>query len=287
MHLIAYVAALPFLYLLSILPMPVLYAMSDGLRFLLFRIAGYRRNVVQDNLIKAFPDKTPGERNRIEWQFYRQFCDLIVETVKLLTIRRSTLCRMVTIPDAGVLQGYYDAGQHVVALMGHLGNWELGGARMGLAPLHQLHVVYHPLHNPYFERLIYRMRTSFGNRMYRMREASQIMSSMQDTPGVIVLIADQAPASKNLVWLPFLNRETAFFSGPGRMAHAHGLPVVYASVHRVRRGRYEVRFAHLCENGSHYSPEEIMRMYAAQLEKDIRLTPADWLWTHRRWKHTK
>ena len=59
------------LYLLSLLPLSMLFILSDGLYVLIYYVTGYRRKVVAGNLQLAFPQKTAEERKRIEKQFYK------------------------------------------------------------------------------------------------------------------------------------------------------------------------------------------------------------------------
>ncbi len=91
MSALIYYLALPFIYLLSILPFRVLYFISNGVYFLLYRVLGYRRQVVFDNLKNSFPEKTDAEINAISKRYYKYLCDLFLETFKTLTISKATM----------------------------------------------------------------------------------------------------------------------------------------------------------------------------------------------------
>jgi len=49
------------LYAVSLLPLRVLYVLSDFVYFLLYYVFGYRKKVVMSNLLQAFPEKTHEE----------------------------------------------------------------------------------------------------------------------------------------------------------------------------------------------------------------------------------
>jgi KDO2-lipid IV(A) lauroyltransferase len=53
---------------------------------------------------------------------------------------------------------------------------------------------------------------------------------------------------------------------------------------RVERGQYEWTLIPICEDGSKTTPEELLRKYYDLLQEEIMETPANWLWSHKRWK---
>ena len=61
------------LYLLSLLPLRVLYLLSDFFYFIIYRVAGYRKKVVLANLDIAFPEKPADEKKEIAKRFYKNF----------------------------------------------------------------------------------------------------------------------------------------------------------------------------------------------------------------------
>ncbi|HXC03369.1 MAG TPA: lipid A biosynthesis acyltransferase, partial [Bacteroidia bacterium] len=166
MQAFIYFLALPFLYLLSLLPFPVFYLISDGVYFLLYRVIGYRREVVTTNLKKSFPEKSDAEIAKIRKAFYHYLCDLFLETFKTLTISRSSALRhcALTPETKALFEKYADEKKSVIIVMGHFGNWEWAGNTFSLVCPQQLYVIYHPLTNKHFDGLIYYMRTRFGTK---------------------------------------------------------------------------------------------------------------------------
>jgi len=102
-----------------------------------------------NNLQNSFPEKSEEELKSIEWKFYRYFCDLVLESLKSLTISPSTLSKHLSFTSLEVFEKYYAQKQSIIIVMGHWGNWELGGARFAIEPQHKLYVIYHPLQNKY------------------------------------------------------------------------------------------------------------------------------------------
>jgi KDO2-lipid IV(A) lauroyltransferase len=243
--------------------------------------------VVRQNLRNSFPERSTAELKAIEREFYRWFCDLVLETLKTLTISPAQVKERVSVEGEPVLRRYFEEGRSVILVMGHWGNWELAGARFGLLGLHQLYVIYHPLQNKWFDQLVYHMRTRLGNRLYPMKDTMKGMLSDRTKVTATAFIADQTPPPERAYWTTFMHQDTPVFFGTEKIAQKLGYPVVYAAVERVSRGRYILRFEELVPDPKTSTEGEISERHTRRLESDIRRLPAYWLWTHRRWKHRR
>jgi KDO2-lipid IV(A) lauroyltransferase len=286
---ILYYLALPFIYLLSILPFPLLYGLSNIVYYLLFHVLGYRREVVLNNLRNSFPEKTEKELLLIRRRFYRYFCDLFLETFKTLSISRERMlkhCRMEE-ESQNLFKELAAAGQSIMIVMGHLGNWEWAGNTFSLLCKHQLYVIYHPLSNKYFNRLVYKMRTRFGTKLISMKDTLREMLNNRNELNATAFIADQSPQPDRAYWMSFLNQDTPVFLGIEKIALKIRYPVVYVSIERVKRGYYRLHAERIELPLAESRPGEITEFHTRKLEEDIRRQPEIWLWTHRRWKHTR
>ncbi len=280
-----YYLSLPLIYFISWLPFTVLYWLSDFFYFLVYKVLKYRVGVVHENLKNSFPEKSEEEIKAIQDGFYSYFCDLLLETLKTLTIKPKTVLKRVEQGDMSAFDSFYKKGQSVIIVMGHLGNWELAGARFSQGPEHQLYVIYHPLSNKYFDKLVYHMRTRLGNKLYPMQDAFRGMVRDRNEVTATAFIADQTPAPKGAYWSTFLNQETPIFVGTSKIAKKLGYPVIYISVDRVKRGYYKLNSELLIEDPKALEEDAITEIHTRKLEEDIKRKPELWLWSHRRWKH--
>jgi KDO2-lipid IV(A) lauroyltransferase len=265
----------------------MMYGLSNFIFIILYHVFGYRRKVVMMNLSNSFPEKSESELKIIEKRFYRYFCDLILETIKSLTISESELKKRLSFEDLEVFKKYHAKNQSIIIVMGHWGNWELGGARFALEPLHRLFVIYHPLKNKHFNGLVYHMRTRLGNGLYAMKDTIRGMIKDRDQLTATAFIADQTPSPKNAYWMEFLNQDTPVFTGTGKIAIKMKYPVVYVGIRRVKRGYYSISLEDLVPDPSKLNADEILATFTKRLEKDIKSQPETWLWTHKRWKHKR
>jgi len=99
-----------FFYLLSLLPMRMLYIISDGIYLVVYYIIGYRKKEVMQNLEIAFPEKSDAERVKIARAFYHNLLDSFIETIKLVSASRRFLEKRIT-ANWEVLEPLYQSGK--------------------------------------------------------------------------------------------------------------------------------------------------------------------------------
>jgi len=286
---ILYYISLPFIYLISLLPFPILYFISDGFYLLIYHVIGYRKEVVFTNLSNSFPEKTTAEIIDIQKKFYRYFCDLFLETFKTLTIsEKKMLDHCSFAPESKRLfDQLAEENKSVIVVMGHQGNWEWGGNTFSICSKHQLYVIYHPLANKYFNGLICRMRQRFGGKLIPMKLTFREMVNNRKDLTATAFIADQSPNPVSAHWMTFLNQDTAVFMGTEKIAQKLKYPIVYVSVKRLTRGYYTV-LAELLQTPPYIGNEgNITEIHTKKLESDIIAQPETWLWVHKRWKHKR
>lgn len=275
-----------FLYIVSLLPMRVLYFISDALYGLIYYVLGYRRKVVMSNLAIAFPDKTEAERLRIAKKFYHNFIDSFIEVIKLVSAGDAFLRKRFT-ADVRVLNDLHATGKSCQIHLGHTFNWEWGQLVLSELTPYKIMVVYMPISSPVLEKLFYKLRTRTGNVFLPATNMREAIGPYLQTQYALGLVADQNPGNLQAAyWLNFLGKRTPFVSGPEKGARSSEMPVVFACIEKPRRGYYHATMKLAAEDSSQLPEGELTRRYVRYLEEVIRRNPDMWLWSHRRWKHT-
>lgn len=289
MSAIIYYLALPLLYLVSIMPFRVLYILSDVLYVVLYHFIGYRKGVVFANLRNSFPGKTEAEVQQLGKKYYHYLCDLTLETLKNLTISKATMLKRCRFTDESlqIMNKLAAENKSVIIVMGHMGNWEWAGNTVSLSCKHHLFVIYHPLSNKYFDKLLYDMRSRFGTGLIPMKDTFRQMLAHKDELTATAFIADQTPPPDNAYWMTFLNQDTPVFKGTELIARKINYPVVYGGIRKLKRGYYEIYVDKLVENPKETPEKFITEMHTKRLETDILAQPELWTWSHRRWKHKR
>jgi len=275
------------LYLISLLPWRVLYIFSDGIAFLLKHVIKYRVDVVHQNLIIAFPNNTEKERKQIAYDFYQQFTDSFIETIKLLSISDKTFQKRFT-SNVEVLNNLYPTGQSVQIMAGHFFNWEFanwGVAKYGKYPFL---AVFMPLSNKVFSKLIYDLRARYGSILIPATNfRSQFHKYANEGSYAMALAADQNPGNPlQAYWVNFFGRLTPFVKGPEKGAKLNNTAQVFVHFYRTKRGYYHSQYELMTISPNYFKDGQLTALYVKVLEEKIKANPSNYLWSHRRWKYT-
>ena len=275
-------------YLISLLPMRLLYVLSDVAYPFVF--AFYRRKLVRQQLTECFPEKTIKEIKAIEHAFYHHFCDLVVEMIKQFSMSKEEMMRRMVFVDGDKAFSNFSSEQPILFLMlGHFGNWEWIASLAYWTDAY-CSQVYHPLTDDVFDKLFLDLREHYGGECIPMRKTVRrlLQLNAKTQPVICGMIADQQPRWDAIHhFCQFLGHDSAVFIGTEELAKKFNSLVYYGSVRCIRRGYYECQLIPITINPQEMPDYEITDKYMELLEADIRQHPELWLWTHKRWTRTK
>lgn len=286
MQYLAYLLIYPPLWFISKLPFRLLYIFSDFMFFLMYRVFGYRKNVVRFNLKTAFPDKSDAALKSIEKKFYHHLCDTFVEMIKSISLKEHELKERYTFTNVEVMQDYEKQGRTTMLVMGHYASHEWVFA-LQLYLQNPGHAIYKKISNPYFDKMARRIRGKWNtnlvtNKRSRIKVA-QMANDNQTT--VFGFAADQTPRlPKAHYWPMFLGHEIPFFTGVEQLAKIYDCPVVHLSMRKVKRGYYNGTYHVLADQPNEFADFDVTAAFAKALEDQIIAEPQYYLWTHKRFK---
>jgi|WetSurMetagenome_2_1015567.scaffolds.fasta_scaffold02179_10 Kdo2-lipid IVA lauroyltransferase/acyltransferase len=276
-------------WIITLLPLRILYIFSDLLYLLFYYFPTYRRKVVETNLKNSFPEKTAKELKSIEKKFYKHLADLFVETFKLTHMSKAEVMKRMKITNQELLERLFNEGRDIVAVIGHYNNWEWLKSLIFYTK-HQTVSIYKPLRNKYFDQFMIDMRSKEGMILTPMSHiVREVLNNRKNNiKSIYSFITDQTPPKQDIkYWTMFLNQETPVYLGPEKIASKYDMAVVFFNVQKIRRGYYnftvDLLFEHTAGLAEHIITEEHVR----RLEEIIREKPEYWIWSHRRWKHKR
>lgn len=274
---------------LSLLPFWVLYHLSDSLYYVIFYLIRFRKNVVLGNLTNSFPDKNQAEIKQIAKKFYRHFCDLIMESVKLFTISKEELLARSKHANPEMLNKFYEQGKSIIIVAGHYNNWEMWAQSCNLQMKHQAVGIYTPLSNRFFNKKFAESRGRYDVVLLPKDDVKSFFRDKKDLIKAVVFGTDQSPSphTKKVYWLNFMNQDTAVMFGSEKYAKEYNYPVIFAAIDKVKRGFYTITFELLEDNPTSSDYGEITERHTRRLEQQILQRPEYYLWTHRRWKRKR
>jgi KDO2-lipid IV(A) lauroyltransferase len=271
--------------LVSRVPLPVLYRLADLLGWLAFHIYPYRDEVVRANLSQCFPELGETRMREIRRRYYGGFADVLVEVIKSATISPAEIRRRVRIVGLERPRALLAQGQSVLLAAAHQTNWEWMLLALSLELGFPVDAAYKPLVDSWAEREMKKVRSRFGSRLVPAKELLADIIKRGKLVRAIAMVADQEPTtSEHKHWTRFLNRDTAFYMGPEEIARVTRFPVFFVGMKRTSRGFYELSFVPLSAPGESLKPGELTERYVRHVEQQILNAPADWPWSHKRWK---
>ncbi len=274
-------------YLFSLLPMRVLYWVSDFAYLIVYHLVGYRKKVVRQNLRNSFPQKTDEERLKIEKDFFHWFCDYIFETIKMTSMSEEQMKRRMRFENLDEIQRAANSGKQVSVYLGHYCNWEW----ITSFPLSLdnciLGQIYHPLESPAADRFFLKIRGRFGAHSMKLEDTLPTIRGWmkEGKSNVVGFISDQAPGYSSMHYWPiFLNQKTATYSGAERIARLFDGAAYYMDIKRPKRGYYVSTLVKICDSAKSEPIFSLTEKYYRLLEQSIIDNPPYWLWSHKRWK---
>jgi len=286
-QLLAYIILYPFLWLISILPFKLLYLLSDAVYGLLYYIIGYRKKVVKENLDLVFPDKSEKEKKRIMKKFYHHLCDMILESIKSLTISEKAMKERFTFTNLEEIHKLEKQDKSIVLMCGHYGSWEWIFILQTYIS-HKGYAIYKRLANKYFDRLVKRIRARYNSYLITTKESISILtkSKLEGELTINGFVADQSPkVDKAFHWKEFMGIKVPVHTGAELLAKRLDMAVVFFKVKKLKRGYYQTTFETAAESPKDFKDYEITDKFMKFVEDQILEAPEYYLWTHKRWKH--
>lgn len=273
------------LWLISLLPLSVLYFFGDCIYGLIFYIIKYRRSIVLDNISKAFPEKNTGEVKKIAKQFYHNFIDTFIESIKLISAGRKFLNKHATC-EIDLINDLTATGKNIHIMAGHQFNWEFANLIVSEKCKGPFVAVYMPISNKVLDKIFFKIRKRYGTFLIAAQDFKNKMHKVFAQQYLLALAADQNPGHPgNSFWMNFMGRPAPFVTGPAKGAVKNNTAIVLIGFKKLKRGYYHFTTKLLADDGAQSNPAALTVLYKNELEKIIKADPANYLWSHRRWKY--
>ena len=275
------------IYWASKLPLRILYIFSDLIFVLNFYIIRYRKQVVYENLKKAFPEKSEQEIYKIQREFFVNFSDYIVEMLKAVSISEKELKLRVQHINKDLFFQVKKEKKNTILLAGHIFNWEWMNALATMIPQENCFPVYRKINSGFWEEAVKGIRNRFGNKSLTSDEVLRhILRTPIDGNSIYMFIADQSPFREDINYgLNFLNQKTPVFIGYDKISQKLDFAFIYCEMKKVKRGYYQVNYHRILPDDDRFKEYEVVRKFHKMLEDTINKRPSNWLWSHKRWKN--
>ena len=289
MNALVFVLSYPFLLLVSLLPHPLFYGFSNVICWLIRDVLKYRKRMIAKNVALALPQRSEDEQRAIVHAFYQHMCDVFLEVIKSMSLSNAAIRRKFVAKNIEVLTDFEKQNRSTIIICGHYSSWEWM-LSLGLQLKQTPYGIYSKLTNPYFDRLIRRLRMRYKADLISRFEAVATIAKHQKNGvlGHYGFASDQAPRPKaKTYWRTFMGVEAPVFTGAERIAKEYDFPVIFADIQRVKRGYYEVTFETITDEPKTQKENAITDRFITLLEAQIERDPTQYLWSHNRFKHKR
>ncbi len=248
-----------------------------------------RKSLTLAQLRSALPGRGDEEIRRIARASYVNLVTTIFELMWTPCLDDDRIAECIRMRNPEVIDQALRRGSGVIFMSGHFGNWEwlsVGVARLLGLPFT---VIVHPIHNPRVDELVEAWRQRFANRSVPMGVSIREIIHTLRNRGAVAMLADQSGPSGSL-YVRFFGKPAATYEGPATFALRIGAPIIMGFAIRGEDGNYDVVVeeipTHDLSGLTDANVQELTRRHVRALERMISVHPSQWLWQHKRWKHT-
>lgn len=289
MQYLIYLLAYPIIWTISILPFRLLYLFSDFVYIIMYRIIGYRKKTVRQNLVLALPHLSDKERLIIEKKFYHHMCDMFLEMIKTMNISKDEICKRFVFKNIDVYKELEKQGKSVAVICSHYASYEWI-ISMNYYSDFVGYGIYKQLKNPHFDKLVHKIRSRFNAKLITTKQTvpTIINNAKNNVLSLYGFASDQSPKAKGAMhWSKFMGIEVPVHVGAEMLSKRYNMNLVYLNTKKVKRGHYEATLEILSDNPKDVPNFELTDQYLKLLEKQIYEAPEFYLWTHKRWKYRR
>lgn len=289
MQLLIYILVYPILWIISILPFPIFYLLSDAICFLVYNLIGYRKKVVRKNIRLTLPHLSEKEQLTVEKKFYSHMCDMFLEMIKTMSISQKEMEKRFVFTNMEVYYDLEKKNKSIALMCAHYASYEWV-ISMNYYTNFKGIGIYKRLANPYFDKLVKRIRSKFKAELITTKETIATIENnyRNNVLSLYGFASDQSPrVSAAHHWASFMGHVVPVHTGAEMLAKRFDMNVIFLRTKKVKRGYYEASFELLSDDVKSVPNYEITDKFMQLVEQQIYEAPEFYLWTHKRWKHIK
>jgi KDO2-lipid IV(A) lauroyltransferase len=269
------------MWLLHLLPLPLLAALGRGLGRLLFRFGKRRRHIALTNLRLCFPAMTEAERLVLARRHFEAFGRSFLERGLLWWASAARIRKLGQLTGKEHLDALYGK-RPVILLVPHFVGLDMAWTRMSMD--YDMSGIYANQKNLMFNAALYKGRGRFGKSLMLSRQESTRKGLKAMKAGMpFFYLPDMDFGERDTIFVPFFGYPAATITGLSRLARLADAVVVPVISHMDPDG-YRIEIGPAWQNFPGESIEGDTRQMNAYLEGEILKMPEQYFWLHRRFK---
>jgi len=254
-----------------------------------YRVIGYRRKTVRENLVLTLPHLSEKELSIIEKKFYRHMCDMFLEMIKTMNISKDEICKRYVFKNFEIYKELEKQEKSVAIMCAHYASYEWVVSMNYYTKFHG-YGIYKQIKNPHFDKLVHSIRSKFNATLITTKETIPTIATNNRNKKLSVygFASDQSPKENTAHhWAKFMGHEVPVHTGAEMLSKKYNMNVIFLKTKKIKRGYYEATMEVLSENASEMPSFELTELFLRRVEEQIYEQPEYYLWTHKRWKYRR
>ena len=252
----------------------------------LFQIIGpaFRsKEIINNNIKRAFPDLNSKEINKIKSSMWNNYGRVFAEYIYMKNFRHGNLGKNISIEGEDILTNIKKQNQKVIFISGHFSNFELMAMQIDKLDL-KIGAIYRPLNNIFLNKIMERIRKKYicNNQIKKGIGGLKELIKLNNEGYSTALMIDQRVSQG--IKSNFFNEKAFTTTVPAQLVKKFNIPVVPIFIERYEGIKFKMKVF----KPVHFSVEDTIENITADLnkilEKMILDNPNNWIWSHNRWK---
>ena len=241
------------------------------------------KKIIDTNIKKAFPNKSPEEIEKISKSMWNNYGRIFAEYIFIKDFRSGKLASNIKIDGEEILKEINQSKKQVIFISGHLANFELMAMCLEKSGI-KLSAIYRPLNNIFLNKIMERIRRKYicKNQIKKGIGGLKKLINLKKKNYSTALMIDQRVSEGILS--NFFNEKALTTTIPAQLVKKFNIPVVPIYIERVDGLKFKIHINEPVFFSKETSIKTITDELNKILEKMVIKKPDQWIWSHNRWK---
>ena len=241
------------------------------------------KDLIKSNILRALPNLNQNEIKEISDNMWANYGRILSEYIFIKKFRKSKLEHNINIKGQEILDKIKKSNKPVIFVSGHFNNFELMAMHIEKSGIN-LAAIYRPLNNIFLNFIMEKIRKKYicQNQIKKGISGTKKLLSSFKNGSSIALMIDQRVSQG--IKSSFFNQEAFTTTIPAQFVKKFKCKVVPIYIERIKDINFKLTIHEPLEYPNDASIESITLDLNSLLEKMILKNPAQWIWSHNRWK---
>ena len=241
------------------------------------------KKLIKSNILKALPNANQKEMNVIIKNMWNNYGRILAEYMFMKDFRNSKLNTHLKIDGQEILENIKKNKEKVIFISGHFNNFELMAMQIEKSGIN-VSAVYRPLNNIFLNKIMEDIRKNYicKNQIKKGKRGMRELLSSFKLGNSVALMIDQRVSEG--IRSQFFGEDALTTTIPAQFVKKFKCKVVPIYIERIKDINFKITIYEPLKFSDNDTIGIITASLNSLLEKMILKNPAQWIWSHNRWK---